>query len=114
MLSDTGFAACLCKAGGLQLNIILEYNLPGQGCQPSCEDKRNVRSDPLAVYVTARVGTHHPVRGFRLAFWCRRAPNCTIIEHQVRQRVGKMSKFAKCSSLAWFYEQTLYGAYTAT
>ena len=42
----------------------------------------------------------HPVCGFRLTFWCRSAPNCTTSEHQVRQRVGRMSKFAKCSSLA--------------
>ena len=35
--------------------IILEYQLHGQGCQPSCEDKCNVRSDPLAVHVAARV-----------------------------------------------------------
>ena len=48
-----------------------------KGRQPSREDKRNLQFDPLAVHVTARVGLHHPVRGFRLAFWCRRAPNCT-------------------------------------
>ena len=70
-----------------------------KGRQPSREDKRNLQSDPLAVHVTARVGLHHPVRGFRLAFWCRRAPNCTTTARQVRQRVRKMSKFAKCSPL---------------
>ena len=37
-----------------------------KGRQPSREDKRNLRSDPLAVHVTARVGLHHPVRGLRL------------------------------------------------
>ena len=42
----------------------------------------------------------HPVCGFRLTFWCRRAPNCTTSKYQVRQGVGKMSKFANCSSLA--------------
>ena len=41
----------------------------------------------------------HPVCGFRLTFWCRRAPNCPAAAHQVRQRVGKISKFAKCSTL---------------
>ena len=41
----------------------------------------------------------HPVRGFRLPFWCRRAQNFTSAAHQVRQRVRKVSKFAKCSTL---------------
>ena len=73
--------------------------LNGQGCHPSREDKRNVRSDSLAVQVTAWVGSHHPVRGFRLAFWCRRAQNCMTSAHEVHQRVRNMSKFSKCSLL---------------
>ena len=68
-----------------------------------------VRSGPLAVHVAARVRPHHPIYGFRLAFWCRRARKCTTFVHQDRQRVENCSKFTKCSSLAWFYEQTLYG-----
>ena len=31
---------------------------------------------------------------------------CPTVASQVRQRAGKMSMFAKCTSLAWFYEQT--------
>ena len=73
--------------------------LNGQGCQPSREDKRNVRSHSLAAYVTARVGSRHLVREFRLAFWCRRTQNCTTSAHQVHQRAGSMSRFARCSSL---------------
>ena len=66
--------------------------------------------DPLAVHVTAQMGSHHPVRGFRLAFWCRKAQNCTTSAHQVHQRVGKMSKVAKCSTLEKFSAQTFrYG-----
>ena len=62
--------------------------------------------DSLAVHVTARVGLHHPVRGFRLTFWCRRALNCTASAHQVHQRVENTSKFAKCSNLEKLSEQT--------
>ena len=53
-----------CVAWCLQNDPILEYDLHGQGCQPSCENKCNVRSDPLAVHTAARVGSHHPVWGF--------------------------------------------------
>ena len=48
----------------------IEHELHGHSRQPPREDKSIVRPRPLAVHVAVRVGSHHPVRGFRLTFCC--------------------------------------------
>ena len=58
-----------------------------------------LQSDPLAVHVTARVGLHHPVRDFDWHSGAEERQISRPTARQVRQRVRKMSKFAKCSPL---------------
>ena len=65
--------------------------------------------DPTLLPFTSPLGLDDTIlsRDFDRQFWCRRAPNCTTAAHRVRHRVKKMSKLAKCSSLAGRYEQSL-------